>query len=517
MLTYNLIDQPFIVVLENGTPVPCSLRQVLLNAHRYTEISHPSPLACMALLRLTLAVLQRIFGAEPPSVQLLWWRDGHFPADSINTYLDRWLHRFNLFDTQQPILQLADFTLEQSRRPITALLAEAASGNNKLLFDHSRDETPPALDASAAAIALVAAQCFALGGGRSAFQYTAHAPSATAILFAAQGDNLFQTLLLNLAPQSAAEHKADLASWEREQPLRVEDMRNGCRFFYTGPAQLYSMPSRSIRLHPENIGDEIRVSWVSLASGATYDDQRGTLHDPMISYRYDEKLGRFAMALSSERAFWRDYQALRPFANANTANWQAPTSINHAATLLRLLRLRQPVAAMLCAQANDKAKVEFWRQEQFTLPTSLYHDESAWDLIRSALEVAEHAGTTLSACSYRLACWQLSEDGKAEKKRAGSLTESFPMKPFYWSRLEQAFREWLAQYDENSEDAKREKFWLRHVESALYSAWKLASTAVSRDFRGDQAIVESRPPLDKLLRDLRRRIRGLRNSTGDDE
>lgn len=516
MITFNLVGQSFIPALQHGRLLQLSLRETLLQSAQIAELSHPSPLITVALHRLLLAVLQRIFGADPLSAQANWCRDGNFPAARIDAYLDRWRDRFDLFDAERPFLQLADFSIELSRRPVTALLPEAVSGNNKTLFDHSLDRAPAALDPAAAALALLVSQCFALGGGRTAFQYSSHAPSATAALFLAQGENLFETLLLNLMPQSAAEHAADRASWERERPWRTDEMRNGYKLAYAGPAQLYSLPARSVRLHAQEEAGCIAVRWVSLASGATFDDPLGTLEDPLVCYRQDEKRGRLALGLSVERAFWRDFQALRPFPAQNAAAWQPPAVISHAAELLEILDDGRPVAFMLYAQASDKAKVELWRHERFAIAAALRHDAAAWDVIRRALETAERAGKALGSACYALAGYLLSpRDGDADRKRAGQLARSFAVLPRYWSLLDVDFHSWLDEYDVHADDAQRERAWLQRVEHAVYSAWKLRAQMVSANFRGDQAIVSCQTPVDTLLRDLRRAIRELATDPGD--
>lgn len=235
----NLIDEDWIPVRDmDGAVRRVSISTTLIEASSFRDISHASPLVIVAIHRLAgFAILQRVFGASRLEDRARWGQAGRFPPEALNAYFDRYRDRFNLFDLQRPFLQVADMTPEMSSRPWTALAAASASGNNKTLFDHSLDDAPAVLDVHDAALVLLAAQATALGGGRSAFQYTSHAPSATASLVLVEGDNLFKTLLLNLIGQTVAQHQQDIAIWEREVPLSVERMRSGPELAYRGIAR----------------------------------------------------------------------------------------------------------------------------------------------------------------------------------------------------------------------------------------------------------------------------------------
>lgn len=510
-LSFDLVDRPFIPAqTRTGHPTRLSIREALCGADNYLTIQHPSPLVTIALHRLLLAILQRTFGFGSLSTQSEWWGEREFPKATLDTYLNRWRSRFDLFDVDHPFLQVPDFGAESSRRPWTALVAELASGNNKLLFDHSLDDAPQSLDPATAAQRLIAAQCCALGGGRSAFQYTAHAPSATAAMILVQGETLFETLLLNLIPQGKKEHAADIAMWEREQPLRVADLQPGRREGFRGPAQLYVFPTRAVRLHQEQQDGEADIRWVAIASGVSLDDPLGTMIDPMVSYRDDSKRGRLSLGLNPSRAFWRDFQALRPFRGSRAEDWRAPETVNHAIALLDELDMVRPVAVMVCAQASDKAKVELWRAERFAMPTALLHDGDAWATVSDALAAAEATGKVLNDACFKLACYLLAPDkGQADSKRAGSLKNGFPMLPAFWTRLDREFLVWLSQFRALGDSDQRKRDWLQRLDNALARAWTLANGVVSRDYRGDKAIIETESAIHRQRAQLRQKIQSL--------
>lgn len=134
------------------------------------------------LHRLLLAVPHRALSGPKDSAEAHDLLDrGGFPNETVNAYLERYRERFDFFHPEHPFYQVADFDVPADKlAPVTRLIAEAASGNNATLFDHSVDDRVEARSAGEVARLLVAHQTFALGGGRSALGYTAHAPVATA-------------------------------------------------------------------------------------------------------------------------------------------------------------------------------------------------------------------------------------------------------------------------------------------------------------------------------------------------
>lgn len=494
----NLLENNFLPVIDVlGATRRVSVKAALSLGSNVRAIHSSSPLAVIAAHRLLLAILQRVFGASTLEDRARWWQTGRFPPEALNAYFDRYRDRFNLFDLQRPFLQVADMTPEMSSRPWTALAAASASGNNKTLFDHGLDDAPAALDAHDAALVLLAAQATALGGGRSAFQYTSHAPSATASLVLVEGDNLFKTLLLNLIGQTVAQHQQDIAIWEREVPLRVEHMRSGPELAYRGIAQIYSLPARSIRLFSEGESGSVRM--VGVASGERIDNKQGHDIDPMVAYRTDPERGLQSLSLDLAKDFWRDFVALRPKPDGD--GWRPPQVVQQAIRLMRELRIDARPTLRVIGQANDKAKIEMWRDTRFALPRGLVADDDAWGSVQTALADAEIAGKELDAASFELACQLKSPGGKnVDRKSATALKQSFPMLGQYWSLLGREFPAWLARFDLLGDADSRERDWKCRVREALIDAWQQADHVVPRNYRGDRALIES----DQRIRKHRR-------------
>ncbi|MBS3896244.1 type I-E CRISPR-associated protein Cse1/CasA [Silanimonas sp.] len=493
----NISTDAFLPVVDRfGTSRRVSLGAALSAAGNFGAIHHPSPLVTVACYRLLLAVLQRVFGADVAEHGASWWVAGRFPPEPLNAYFEEWGAHFDLFDARRPFLQVVDLPPELSRRPWTALAAEKSSGNNKTLFDHALDADPEPLPAADAALYLLAAQAMALGGGRSAFQYTAHAPAATAVLALITGENLFQTLLLNLLPQSRAEHERDVTTWERGGALTVEHMQGGPTVGYRGPAQLYSLPARSIRLFPDAVG--VMVNHVGLASGERLKDAEGK--DPMVSYRMDAERGPVPMQLHYERAFWRDLHALRPrSATAHqTSGHTPPAVLRAAATLLSRVRSGLKPRLTVFGQCTDKAKVELWRCESVPLSQALLNDSDAWDTIRSVLALAEDQAKVLHDACYRLAFEQKRGALEPDPKAVRALVQTFPMLPMYWAILGAAFNDWVSNLGDEDSDAARQQ-WRKEVAYALRDAWRLADRVVPATYRGDRSLYEAEKGIRRAL------------------
>ncbi len=97
----------------------------------------------------------------------------------MNAYLERYRERFDFFHPEHPFYQVADFDVPADKlAPVTRLIAEAASGNNATLFDHSVDDRVEARSAGEVALLLVATRPlhWAVAGARRATPLTHQLP-----------------------------------------------------------------------------------------------------------------------------------------------------------------------------------------------------------------------------------------------------------------------------------------------------------------------------------------------------
>jgi CRISPR system Cascade subunit CasA len=218
----------------------------------------------------------------------------------------------------------------------------------------------------------------------------------------------------------------------------------------------------------------------------------------MLGYRIDEKLGKLSMQFR-DRGFWRDFDSLLP-----DESHLAPQSIEHTATLTRSNRERFPRSVLILGQANNKAKIEYWRMERFTLPAALVSDRYIRTEIRQLLTDAEDAQKSLwSAC--RSYARDILSRGSREPagKDISAFVDQMPVSPWYWSTLESCFHSVLHDYTvEIGPDVIRYR-WLIDVRNAIKSAWEQQCTAVSTgDAWAIRALVKAEKPVRRKIKEL---------------
>ena len=482
--SFNLVTKPWLPVrFQNGHFREVSLRDVLLQAHDIKQLEDPSPLVLAALHRFLLAVLHRVLeGPSGIGETTSTLQKGQFPTEKIEGYLGRWIQHFDLFDPSRPFYQVSDFELDESKRaPISRLAPELASGNNALLFDHSVDENPEPREGAECSRWLITHQTFALGGGRSPFKYTKHAPIATFAMIIPLGNSLFETLCFNLVPYPPEEREWDAPVWE-EMPPSQAVLKAGPERVARGRTDKYTWLSRTLLLHPEGPNERPFVKLVSYASGVGLKGDAGInwwLDDPMVAYREDPKRGVLALALRPGRAFWRDFSALVP-APESKHGYRQPSSIENAQEVLERTDRDLPLRVAVYAQANKQAKLELWRAEAYPLPHSALGD-SGRRIVEVCLQAAEDAGAALNRSARVLATKLLTtnDDRTPDPRQVADLVNTFPTNPKYWASLELAFTELIGKLSEPAEDAY--DWWCNQVRHAAWEALKHAvSTSGTR-------------------------------------
>lgn len=514
MSRYNLIDEAWMPLRTlGGKRVEWGLRDTLLRAAEIAVIEDPSPLVVASLHRFLLAVLYRALEGPADIDQAnAWFRNG-IPSEQVDAYLERWRERFWLFDEQYAFFQTPVFTPKKEWRAWTALAAEHNADNAKVLFDHINVNDAGAITEASAARWLIAAQTFALGGGNSELGYTSSAPSASAVMAIPTGRNLGDTLLLNLVPQNREVLGTDLPAWERE-PEATERLKTGITREVAGHAQLYTWPSRTIRLRDTTPGS---VSQLAFAAGVKFGEQ--AFVDPMLAYRIDDKRGKLPRQFS-ERGLWRDFDSLLP-----DDTHLAPGVIEHAARLARPQRDRFPASVMVLGQSTSKAKIEYWRLELFVLPPAIATDNTTRSEIGQALQEAEGASKSMEM-ALRDWAWLTIAKGERDlqldkwakgKWKPGDVSKAIgkmqqDAEPSglvgFWSSMEAAFHDLLRSYtlERDPDDIRRD--WLRTVRSALREAWAQHSATVSTgDAWAIRALVKAEGAINRKLGELNEEIR----------
>lgn len=505
MRSFNLIDEKWIPVrFLNGNRGELGISDTLLRSLEIATIEDPSPLVVAALHRFLLAVLYRALeGPTDPAQAKEFFQQG-LPKEKITAYLEKWRDRFWLFDDQYPFGQIPSFE-PKIWRAWTVLAAEHNADNAKVLFDHVDVEAPGDIAAGASVRWMLATQTFSVSCGKSEFSHTGTAPSATAAMVLPLGHNLQDTLMFSLVPQNKAVSACDSALWERA-PETVECLKKGIERDIYGYADRYTWRTRSIRLRENSMPN---VSVLAFASGVGSSAQ-GQI-DPMLGYRIDDKNGKLPLQFK-DRGFWRDFDSLLP-----DNSQLAPQVIEHVATLTRTSRDRFPDSVLILGQANNKAKIEYWRMERFALPTALSGDRYIRTEIRQLLADAEEAQKSLWIACRSYARDMLSRGSREPAgKDVNAFVEQMPVSPWYWATLESYFQSVLQDYSVDSDPDTIRFRWLVNIRDTLRKAWEQHSSSVAAgDAWAIRALVKAEKPILRKLKELSEQITQLNPDKGE--
>lgn len=333
-MTFNLVDDPWIAVRNiDGDAELLSLRQLFHEACRIRRIAGDSPTQDFAVLRIALAVLYRVLEERLSQssfldlAEELWKGHDRFPVEAIDSYLDQWRHRFELFDAVQPFMQVPDLQTNSGEMRGLELLVPDAPGTGSLFT--MRQEVP-ALDPATAARWLVHCHAFDFSGIKSGALGDERVKGGKGYPIGigwcgwlggvvVEGANLLETLLLNHAPPQELDTR-DAPLWELP-PLDAA-ARATDEIGPYGPMGLFTWPIRRVRL----FGDGRTVTGVLVCNGDPIDYWLQHRHEPMSGWRFSElqakkrKLEAVYMprAHDPSRSFWRGLAALLPTAESGS-------------------------------------------------------------------------------------------------------------------------------------------------------------------------------------------------------
>jgi CRISPR system Cascade subunit CasA len=435
------------------------------------------------------------------------WRTEGLPVDDVVRYLETWRHRFDLFSAEEPFLQVTGLTTRKGEvSGLEKLIADVPNGHPYFTTRSGADLTR--IGPAEAARWLVHAQGFDPSGiksgavgdearvqnGKGYPIGIAWAGNLGGVLL--QGTTLRDTLLLNLLPYQDAEMDwgpphDDLPVWERPRLTAAVELADGIpRRRPRGPADLYTWPSRRIRL----AGSVDAVTGVLIANGDPLEPQNRHRVEPMTAWRrstaQEKKRGEPLVYMpkehSTERAFWRGLAALLPYTtrsvqSADPARFRSPGVVDwleYAHRYAEIVPVDYPVrlrAAGLVYGSNNSVVAELI-DDELSLSVAVMRasqPELGQEAVR-AVSAAEHAVTALSRLAANLAAAG-GRDGEGAGARAAELG---------YAALDMPFRRWLAGLRSDSVLHEIEEDWHRRVarivrdlagdllESAGASAWK---------------------------------------------
>lgn len=479
MFTFDLLEKKWLpCVMTDNTLRDLSLSQVLLDASNVREIVGDSPPITIALHRLLLAILHRALYAPQSAAEWNEIREAAaFDRTKLESYFEKHKARFDLFDEKYPFYQSSSAKENVQNGAIIQLYFQGK--NNATLFDHSTISAPNKLTPVEAARFLIAFQSFDFGGIKAdgSAQTAPLLQSAIALI---KGENLFETLLLNLhwynsddAEPFNFSYAKDLPAWERDEETQaVERLPNGY-------VDLLTWQARRIFLQPEQNEDgETIVKNTVIMRGYSFPkgfERKGK--ETMTAFRASKTEGFFPVGFSESRALWRNSLSL--LQSVDGAG-NRPKMLDWLDDLVNegFLDRSMSLPVDFYGLAADKAKLLFWQKENFVLPLTYLSDESLLELLKTALEFSQEIGDKLRDCVKKLA------------DLLQTNITNFQAMPIYWSMLETKFQRLLTALPDDKKMAMNE--WFGEVLRIADDAFNQTANSLSGSAEELKATVEAR-------------------------
>ena len=171
------------------------------------------------------------------------------------------------FDLQNGYLTCPD--LQGTQSSYARLVPNAPTGTNAVFQVHAREDQPLTLPENVLAQRLLQYQLFSLDFGRSPTGSRHHSPCATSAMGIAVGQNLLETLALNLVPND----NGSQASWQLSRSKEF-DFKNQARGTPKSLAERYTWVAQAVRFVDNRVitargyklsslGDPMTTFWLS--------------------------------------------------------------------------------------------------------------------------------------------------------------------------------------------------------------------------------------------------------------
>jgi len=517
MAEFNLIDKLWIPCIDlRGKQVEYGIRETLLKAHELREICDDSPLVTVAIHRLLLAILYRTLqGPTNTSEWKALYEKESFGANScLADYLTKWQDRFFLFDDAHPFMQAAGLDLNEYKDNsevkkdksdgLMRLSKEAPDKGGRILFDHRVGTERLKYEPKQIVKMILASQSYAGTGvasggkiGSQVIRPTAcqFAPCVDGLILWLQGENLFQTLVLNLVPYEVC--KNDIPAWEDDNIIQSAIGSWKAALSFTGPVQRFAPLSRFIRAV-----DKKSVFFTNgLKTSADSDD-------PMKAYyRESDSKPYVAVKLLEHKAAWRDAHSLLA---VGTVNRKPPASLNLAARIERdgVIDPGARFRAHVVGLATRRDKGLLWRHERMPIPAALLSDVNLIERLGGLLQNGEQGAIEINTRIRRISKLYLSPSCESagarqpDKNEVNKVVNAIDPRPVYWAQLEKHFfvllENLLDDWDKKNDGWKPDnrqtatRTWQEHVKREAQRALEQSVRSLGTSARAIQAIARVR-------------------------
>jgi len=492
-VSYDLIEQPWLPCIgQDGELVELGLKDTLGEARELRELQGETPVATMALHRLLLAILHRVFGPADLSAWAELWQAGRWDEIALGDYFSRWRKRFDLFDPDHPFYQ--DAATQAEIKVINRM--DLALAYNSTLFEHTPGDGSFSVPPSRAACWLVTLQAAGIGTGPPMNPYPSGS-LVSSMLVLVEGHNLFETLILNLLQYNRHEPfpviDDDRPQWEYDENPFPPDPKT---FYLTGYLGYLTWQCRSVKLLPE-FGDrgELTVRKAHLGQGSRLDSK--LLRDPMKVWVKHKKYGFLPKRFNREKAAWRDAHVLLELNNPKST--VPPLAFSQIQKHIRLgtLDSSRKHSFRVLGLSSNKADLGFFRSERLPLPPDYLIREELVERLREGLAIAERVADAIYKAEKDLIGWVLSPKDKSKAKKDGvkMLRRQIRMQFHYWAGLELDFGDFFTGLPEEVDGAM--ECWTKAVCMAARSAFDAGVQKVNDPRRVLKAATLARETLER--------------------
>ncbi len=482
---FNLIDEPWIVVRTKDCVVrEVSLKDALLNSHKYTELAGETKTQDLALLRLMLAVLYTVFSrydADGNEIELAddldfpvdnWetiWQNKQLPAEPIEKYFDKWYDRFWLFDDEYPFYQSnavkgKNVDRKDAKDKLVKIIGSLYESDNKKRLFKDRFGNELYLKYSEAARWLIHANGFDDTAEKNPGPRITWLNKLGIIML--NGRNLFETLMLNFVSHSDVDRGIYISrpSWEFLQ--HNEEFNREIKV-PNNQAELLSLKSRNIYLHKNN-----GVVYNADISGGDFFEESDVAIENMTIWEKsnkNDKIGFFPHKHDVSQKMWQEFASIAAFSDNNQMEktsdngYRIPGIIKWVRYLTDKKILPRDYMVSITTISLEMANTPSHQVVDMFFDNIKFHSALLLDIgaiwrsvVNEEIENCEKAAKSVFMLKINLEKtlgFFIEEKNKKEKEEKMRLRGSDAKVQFY-DRIDRTFRLWLEELDAESDKYK---------------------------------------------------------------
>ena len=463
---FNLVDEPWIRVLDaHGDTRMLNLEEVFAQAHQIKRLDGELPTQDFAMLRMLLAIGYRTLNIDPDNPLRSWaalYRTGAFDMAPIRHYLDRWRHRFDLFNAEAPFLQTPGLrNAHDTWKELHVLVPD--SPIKKSIYVH-RDPCEPIGPAEAARWLVHLMSYDTAGNKTPAVGDTRENPKKTngpgwagaigGLYF--RGDTLFDTLMFNTV---ATQPVTGDAAWEGPVPAPGGSPDP---IVYVGLMGTLVWPRRRVRLNTDvDAAGNTRITGALVCNGDTFDAGLRQNEETMSAWRYSEGVSKtkgfevyYPKLHDPSQALWRGLGGILPHTrtenettksgfdeNIKVATMKPPAILEFLAELIAAGELDRSARFTLCSigvhYGPQRAKIDSIIHDELTFAAMLAETDGP----AQAAALTAITRTTDALKALRRFDESLNQASSGSKSATGTDRRAMDIAH---SRIDIEFRTWLA-------------------------------------------------------------------------